>query len=525
MAKENDISESAPLLSGRPIESEDEEILTGCGATAACNPHRALHRYIALFFICLLSFGSYFCYDNPAALQSQIKQALSIDTQRFMVLYSIYSWPNVVLCFFGGFLIDRVFGVRLGTLIFSSFLVVGQSLFALGALLDLYILMVVGRFVFGLGGENLAVCQSTYSVFWFKNKEINFVFGLQLSLSRIGSTLNMNLEPIIYNAFSKTSPATFRLSMALWFGLFLCVFSLLCGVILGLMDKRAARILKRDSMETGEVIHFRDILDFPVSLWLIFFICVTYYVAVFPFIGLGPAFIADKFNTSIAYANFVTSLVFIISAVASPLIGVVVDYTGKNVFWVSLGVVMTLASHMLLAFTFAPPLLAMCIMGVAYSVLACALWPMVAFVTPENQLGTAYGCMQSLQNLGLAVVTIIAGGLVDSSGYLMLEVFFCAWLCGALLCTTLLYLNDAAKGGNLNKSTKERNRDKKIAEAQAEKERLQKELPVNYGTDDSHITPKSAFQLRNRYLSKIGAKLPQSYNPNTLALARHGFLQ
>ena len=31
--------------------------LTGCGATAACNPHRALHRFLALILICFLSFG------------------------------------------------------------------------------------------------------------------------------------------------------------------------------------------------------------------------------------------------------------------------------------------------------------------------------------------------------------------------------------------------------------------------------------------------------------------------------------
>ena len=30
-------------------------------------------------------------------------------------------------------------------------------------------------------------------------------------------------------------------------------------------------------------------------------------------------------------------------------------------------------------------------MGVAYSLLACALWPMVAFVVPMHQLATAYG--------------------------------------------------------------------------------------------------------------------------------------
>lgn len=31
------------------------------------------------------------------------------------------------------------------------------------------------------------------------------------------------------------------------------------------------------------------------------------------------------------------------------------------------------------------------LLGLSYSLLACALWPMVAFVVPEHQLGTAYG--------------------------------------------------------------------------------------------------------------------------------------
>ena len=31
------------------------------------------------------------------------------------------------------------------------------------------------------------------------------------------------------------------------------------------------------------------------------------------------------------------------------------------------------------------------VMGIAYSVLACALWPLVAYIVPEHQLGTAYG--------------------------------------------------------------------------------------------------------------------------------------
>ena len=37
------------------------------------------------------------------------------------------------------------------------------------------------------------------------------------------------------------------------------------------------------------------------------------------------------------------------------------------------------------------PYIAIVLMGLAYSLLACALWPLVAFIVPEHQLGTAYG--------------------------------------------------------------------------------------------------------------------------------------
>jgi len=43
----------------------------------------------------------------------------------------------------------RVFGIRLGTVIYASLVVVGQIMFALGGVFDTFWLMVMGRFVFG----------------------------------------------------------------------------------------------------------------------------------------------------------------------------------------------------------------------------------------------------------------------------------------------------------------------------------------------------------------------------------------
>lgn len=53
------------------------------------------------------------------------------------------------------------------------------------------------------------------------------------------------------------------------------------------------------------------------------------------------------------------SIVYIISAPASPLLGFMVDKTGRNVIWVVIAVVATLAAHMMLAFTFWNPWIAM----------------------------------------------------------------------------------------------------------------------------------------------------------------------
>jgi MFS family permease len=54
----------------------------------------------------------------------------------------------------------------------------------MGAFLYNFPLMQVGRFVFGIGGESLAVAQNTYAVSWFKGKELNMVFGFQVRISR-----------------------------------------------------------------------------------------------------------------------------------------------------------------------------------------------------------------------------------------------------------------------------------------------------------------------------------------------------
>ncbi|KAF4321703.1 hypothetical protein BBO99_00001683 [Phytophthora kernoviae] len=93
-------------------------------------------RWLVLFLSCLLMIGNYYCFDNPAALKSQLQQHFSnIPNARyeflFNLLYTLYSIPNILLPFFGGVLVDR-FGARVMLFAFSTAILAGQLIFATG---------------------------------------------------------------------------------------------------------------------------------------------------------------------------------------------------------------------------------------------------------------------------------------------------------------------------------------------------------------------------------------------------------
>ena len=53
-----------------------------------------------------------FSFWQYVFLSFSVLKDMDVQTDKYVLLYSLYSYPNVILCFFGGFLLDRVFGVR-----------------------------------------------------------------------------------------------------------------------------------------------------------------------------------------------------------------------------------------------------------------------------------------------------------------------------------------------------------------------------------------------------------------------------
>lgn len=55
--------------------------------------------------------------------------------------------------------------------------------------------MVIGRVVYGVGGENISVCYSVLITKWFKDKELSLALVINLSSGLLGSSIDSWLSP------------------------------------------------------------------------------------------------------------------------------------------------------------------------------------------------------------------------------------------------------------------------------------------------------------------------------------------
>ncbi len=102
--------------------------------------------------------------------------------------------PNIILPFIGGILVMK-YGVRSMYVVFGLFIMLGQMIFAIGCQTSSMNTMLIGRIIFGIGGESLNICQNAMIVKWFYKSQIALPLGLTISVSRLGSVLNDVVSP------------------------------------------------------------------------------------------------------------------------------------------------------------------------------------------------------------------------------------------------------------------------------------------------------------------------------------------
>jgi MFS family permease len=406
----------------------------------------ALFRWTVLVWVSLAMFGNYYVYDSISPLADLLATQLNFSDADIGKLNAIYSIPNIFMVLIGGIIIDRL-GPRKSAFIFSLLCMLGA---VLTAILPNLTVMLIGRLVFGLGAESLIVAVTTVIARWFKGKELSFAFGLNLTIARLGSFAALN------------SPGWAKMVYDNWQGpliiaVFAAVISVISVIFYWALDVRAEKRYTLGSFEEPDKIEIRQIFKFNASFWLITMLCVTFYSAIFPFQTFAVKFFIQVHGVSREFGGFLSSLLTLFAMIFTPLFGLLADRIGKRSLLMMFGSVLLIPVYLMMVYTNIHLLVPMAIMGIAFSLIPAVMWPSVALIVDEKKLGTAYGLMTMIQNIGLAGFNLLIGWANDfSGGYTLgMWIFSILGFLGLLFAYLLRRNERSNKGHGLEKGIKD----------------------------------------------------------------------
>ena len=474
-------------------------------------------RVLLLCCICTITFGTYWINDAPAALYTQFQGWFGegFTNESNANLFAVYSYPNVVLPFVCGVLVDKYLGVRWGTMLFVSLSTVGELIFCSGVSMKDYNVALIGRFVIGLGAESLSVMQGIYMIKWYEGPRLALVFGLVTIPLRVGSSVSLVATPYL---------AAISVPTAVWFGFLIMAGSFFtCLAVCALdwyadrqltaalalhaqplTDEQRAFIRQKDAADANEqsnAITWADIRALPTQLWLLCFICASTYVSVLTFGSIAQDVLVNTGNRyDPVTADLYMSVEGFVCVVAAPLAGWALDKTGRALYWIVAALILLTCGHLcIMALVYEVPLAMsagpvpiLVLNGLGYSAAAAALWPILAYILTPQQIASGYGAMNSANNLGLATSPQIISRIRSISGVsgtrleygLAMMSFVAVTLFGGMM-TLVLMVVDQLDGGRINQTGKERAaREKlegKLAALAADEPQQHKQLQLTFG--------------------------------------------
>jgi len=363
------------------------------------------YRWLVLICISLAMFGNYYIYDAVSPLADVLVKQLNFTDSDIGLLQGIYSLPNIIMVLIGGFIIDRL-GTKKSTFIFAALCLLGALITVSGGTL---FVMATGRLVFGLGAESLIVAVTTAIAKWFKGKELSFAFGMNLTIARLGSFAALN-SPSWASSYYDNWQAALMISV---------VFGVVCvagAVIYWILESNAEKKYQIGEAGQTDKVVFSDIWKFGVSYWYIVLLCITFYSGIFPFQTFAVKFFIDAHGTTRELGGFLSSMLTLFAMIATPLFGLLADKIGKRSLLMMFGSLLLVPVYLMMAYTDVSLYVPMAMMGIAFSLIPGIMWPSVSYLVEESKLGTAYGLMTLIQNIGLAGFNFLIGWANDFSG-------------------------------------------------------------------------------------------------------------
>ncbi|MBE6199916.1 MAG: major facilitator superfamily domain-containing protein 1 [Rikenellaceae bacterium] len=392
----------------------------------------AAARWLALIIVSFTMMCGYFITDVMAPLEDLLTKTpaeggLGWTSDEYGFFSGAYGYINVFLLmlFFGGIILDKC-GVRFTGVMSSGLMLVGTLIkwYALdgdfgSTVLFGYPLQVIlaalGFAIFGMGAEITGITVTKVIAKWFTGHELAFAMGLQVAMARIGTAAALACSLPFANAMGDVA-APVLLGAAL-----LCI-GFVAYLVYGVMDKKLDASVAATEQATGEDegFHFSDlkVIFTNTGFWLIAILCVLFYSGVFPFLKFATKLMIYKYGVEPELAGLIPAMLPFGTILLTPIFGSIYDRLGKGATLMIIGSAMLTLVHVLFALPILNvwwfAILVMIVLGIAFSLVPSAMWPSVPKIIPMKQLGSAYAIIFYIQNIGLSMVPVMIGKVIQN---------------------------------------------------------------------------------------------------------------
>jgi nitrate/nitrite transporter NarK len=201
----------------------------------------------------------------------------------------------------------------------------------------------------------------------------------------------------------------------------LCI-GMLSYIVYCVMDKKldASSTTVGEAAESEEQFKMSDlkVIFCNKGFWLITLLCLMFYSAVFPFLKFATNLMIIKYNVSPDVAGMIPGLLPFGTILLTPLFGSMYDKMGKGATLMLIGSALLTLVHVLFALPIMNiwwfAVIVMVLLGIAFSLVPSAMWPSVPKIIPMKQLGSAYAIIFYIQNIGLSMVPVLIGNVIQS---------------------------------------------------------------------------------------------------------------
>jgi MFS family permease len=378
-----------------------------------------LQRWMVLLFVSLAMFGNYYVYDALGPVIDLLREQLDFSYRQIGMLSTAYNVAALLVLLAGGYIIDR-FGTKKAIFVFA---VICLFAAALTAATPHFEVILAGRFLLGLGAEPLIVAATTVLAKWFKGKELSFAFGINLSVSRLGSA-SADWSTSI------ASPLYTNWQDPLWLATGVAMISVTAAVLYWILERRAEGRIDLGAPAEIDRLEFKGLYSFSRSYWYIVALCVVFYATVFPFRTFAIDYFQQAHGLDRETAGLLSSMLPMAAIIATPLFGLWVDRVGRRSLFMAAGSLVMLPLFLMV--TYLPPgplvslvpfvdgpqapltlLVVILLLGGVFSLIPAVMWPSVAYIVDGRRLGSAYALMTFCQQMGWALVPIVIGYLND----------------------------------------------------------------------------------------------------------------